>query len=124
MAGVRPEQALPGQCLELPGALVEVSVGRAERIGLLPTTIALQDPEQPGRQIPLAPAAYLMPGQAAFEGPMLVIHELATDGGEETKVVHQIDGCRQAATALAPAFPRLRMKATSWPKVSAVALLV
>ena len=67
-------------------------MGQAEGIGRLLAAIALQNPER-AQQCAQA-AADLAPGQAAFEGGVVGIHELATDGGEEMEVAHQIDGWR------------------------------
>ena len=86
-------------------------MGQAAGIGGLLAAVALQEPEQQGRQILLAPGARRpaargleraqqvaqaatdpAAGQAAAQGGVVGIHELATDGGEEMEVAHQIDG--------------------------------
>ena len=114
--GSRPGQARGDELLEAAAALVEVPVGEGEWIARLLAAIALQDPQQQGRQVPLAPGAvrraglrpqsaqqcpqaapHLEPGQAAAEGSVVGIHQLATDGGQEMEVAHQIAAGRLAA---------------------------
>ena len=115
--GSRPGQARGDELLEPAAALVEVPAGEGEWIARLLAAIALQDPQQQGRQVPLAPGAvrraglprpqsaqqcpqaapHLEPGQAAAEGSVVGIHQLATDGGQEMEVAHQIAAGRLAA---------------------------
>ena len=55
--GTRRRQSLAGERVELAAALVEVPMGQTQGIGGLLAAVALQEPEQQGRQILLAPGA-------------------------------------------------------------------